>query len=208
MSIFSFQVWVLATQQWKRSPTDDIPIALYTYTQPGQYLKSILSLSRIASIALPISSIVANCFNCVVNSQQRDVKSLEGCDVRGHAEYTCGQRSMLGQCLTSEVTLNMHEVRILNMHEVGTWLTQFATWLKQLATRLMHFGDASIEAEAIKGLFSYNFHHLDKYTPDMANIHTCPTSISKTMESIKHGTNRIGPMQVSEPVRTKNMEKT
>ena len=41
----------------------------------------------------------------------------------------------------------------------------------------------------------------------MANIHTCPTSISKTMESIKDGTNRIGPMQVSEPVRTQNMEK-
>ena len=136
-------------QQWKRSPTDDIPITLHTYTQPGQYLKSILSLSRIASIALRISSIVANCFNCVANSQQRDVKSLEGCDVRGHAEYAWGQRSMLGQCLTSEVTLNMHEVRILNMH-VGTWLTQFATWLKQFATRLMHFGDASIEAEANK----------------------------------------------------------
>ena len=28
------------------------------------------------------------------------------------------------------------------------------------------------------------------------------------MESIKDGTNRIGPMQVSEPVRTKNVEKT
>ena len=28
------------------------------------------------------------------------------------------------------------------------------------------------------------------------------------MESIKDGTNKIGPMQVSEPVRTKNMEKT
>ena len=45
-----------------------------------------------------------------------------------------------------------------------------------------HFGDASVEAEQIKGLFSYNFHHLDAnfegdstYTPDMANIHTCAT---------------------------------
>ena len=64
-----------------------------------------------------------------------------------------------------------------------------------------------LKQKQIKGLFSYNFHHLDKCTPDMANIHTCPTSISKTMESIKHGTNRIGPMQVSKPVRTKNMEK-
>ena len=36
---------------------------------------------------------------------------------------------------------------------------------------------------------------------------TCPTSISKTMESIKDDTNRIGPVQVSEPVRTNNMEK-
>ena len=134
-------------QQWKRSPVDDITIALYNYTQPGQYLKSILSLSRIASIAPRISSIVANCFNCVANSQQRDVKSLEGCDVRGHAEYALCQRSMLGKCVTSEVTLNMHEVRILNMHEVGTWLTQFVTWLTQFATR---FGDASIEAEANK----------------------------------------------------------
>ena len=128
---------------------DDITIALYNYTQPGQYLKSILSLSRIASIAPRISSIVANCFNCVANSLQRDVKSLEGC-VRGHAEYAWGQRSMLGKYVTSVVTLNMHEVRILNMHEVGTWLTQFATWLTQYATRLMHFGDASIEAEANK----------------------------------------------------------
>ena len=65
-----------------------------------------------------------------------------------------------------------------------------------------------LKQKQIKGLFSYNFHHLDKYTPDMANIHTCPTSISKTMESIKHGTNRIEPMHVSELVRTKNMDKT
>ena len=119
-SIFSIQLWVLATQQWKRSPTNDITIALYNYSQPGQHLKSILSLSRIASIAPRISSIVTNCFNCVANSQQRDVKFLEGCDVRGHAEYARGQRSMLGQCVMSEVTLNMYEVRILNMHEVGT----------------------------------------------------------------------------------------
>ena len=142
-SIFSIQVWVLATQQWKTSPTDNITIALYNYTQPGQYLKSILSLSRIASIAQRISSIDANFFNCVANSQQRDAKSLEGCDVRGRAEYARGQRSMLGQCVTSEITLNMHEVRILNMHEVGTWFAQFVT-------RLVHFGDPSIEAEANK----------------------------------------------------------
>ena len=42
-SIFNIFVWVLATQQWKRSPTDGITIALYSCTQPGQYLKSILS---------------------------------------------------------------------------------------------------------------------------------------------------------------------
>ena len=65
-----------------------------------------------------------------------------------------------------------------------------------------------LKQKKIKGLFSYHFHHLDKYTPDMANIHTCLTSISKTMESIRDGTNRIGPMQVSELVRTKNMAKT
>ena len=115
---------------------------------------------------------------------------------------------MLGKCLMSEVTLNMHEVRILNMHEVGTWLTQFATWLKQFATRLMHFGDASIEADYKRPLFLQFSSFGQECTPDMAYIHTCPTSISKTIESIKHGTNRIGPMQVSEPVRTKNMEKT
>ena len=53
-------------------------------------------------------------------------------------------------------------------------------------TRLTHFGDTSVEAGAYKGLFSYNFHHLDaklegdnKYTPDMANIHTC-TACGKT----------------------------
>ena len=47
----------------------------------------------------------------------------------------------------------------------------------------MHFGNASVEAGSNKRpLFFYNFHHLDanlegdnKYTPDMANIHTCAT---------------------------------
>ena len=42
------------------------------------------------------------------------VTSLEGCDVtlrRGHAKYSWGQRLMLGHCVTSKVTLNMHEVR-------------------------------------------------------------------------------------------------
>ena len=87
------------------------------------------------------------------------------------------------------------------------WRNSWRDWSNSLhgwCILVMH----PLKQKQIKGLFSYSFHHLDKYTPDMANIHTCPTSISKTMESIKHGTNRIGPMQVSEPVRTKNMEKT
>ena len=45
-SIFNNHVWVLATQRWKRSPPDSITIALYNYSQPSQFLKSIFSSFR------------------------------------------------------------------------------------------------------------------------------------------------------------------
>ena len=81
-----------------------------------------------------------------------EVKSLEGCD----------------DSRSEEVMLNKHEVRVPNVHEVETRLTQFvmrltqfaiqltqfatqiAIRLTQFATRLTHFGDASVKAEANK----------------------------------------------------------
>ena len=50
------------------------------------------------------------------------------CDVKGHAEYAWGQVNV-GHCVTSEVTLNMHEVRVLNMPEVETrWTYSRRDW--------------------------------------------------------------------------------
>ena len=56
---------------------------------------------------------------------------------------------MLGQGVTSEVALNMHEVRVLNMHEVETRWTRFATRLTQFVTQLRPFDPVRDAIDAI-----------------------------------------------------------
>ena len=129
----------------------------------------------------------------------------------------------MGQCVRSEVTLNMHEVQTQSTHfhnsinafhdaiyafhdainafmtqstHFATQSTHFATQSTHFATQLTHFTTQSkhfttqsthlmthpLEQKQIKALSSYTFHHLNanlegnnKYTIDMANIHTCAT---------------------------------
>ena len=50
------------------------------------------------------------------------------------------------------------------------WRNSRRDWRNTLRILVTH----PLKQKQIKGLFSYNFHHFNQYTPDMANIHDLP----------------------------------